>query len=164
MTSVAILDIQRIGTTITLFRTRGLQALVGLPQYRSFHSYNQVCLLFDEHKATTDTPIVVKHLTSFNRSPTWVVPDFAEQFAPEGRDTQFSEEQKAKWRNNPESLLKYRKEVDSVMNHFFDLQYKDSSLQHNSVEATRKAMAKRLKKKPQLAKVLVLGFALGCRR
>ncbi|KIW94684.1 uncharacterized protein Z519_04661 [Cladophialophora bantiana CBS 173.52] len=123
-----------------------------------------VCLLFESYKTSTYASMVVKHLTSFNRSPTWVVPEFAEQFAPEGRETKISEEQKAKWRNDPESFLKYRKEVDSVMNHFFDLQYKDSKLQQDSIEATRKAMEKRLEKKPQLAKVLVPGFALGCRR
>lgn len=107
---------------------------------------------------------MVKHLTSFNRSATWIVPEFAQQFAPNGRDTQFSEEQKSKWRRDPTSLLQYRKEVDSVMNHFFDLQYKDSQLQLDAVDATRKAMTKRLERKPHLAKVLVPGFAVGCRR
>ncbi|KAK7885696.1 hypothetical protein LTR67_010047 [Exophiala xenobiotica] len=87
-----------------------------------------------------------------------------EQFAPAGRDTKIPEALKAKWRKNPEDLLKYRKEVDSVMNHFFDLQYKGSKLQQKAVEATRKAMEKRLQKKPHLAKVLVPGFAVGCRR
>ncbi|KAK5239388.1 hypothetical protein LTR40_014561 [Exophiala xenobiotica] len=108
--------------------------------------------------------MAVKHLTSLNRSATWIVPEFAEQFAPAGRDTKIPEALKAKWRKNPEDLLKYRKEVDSVMNHFFDLQYKDSKLQQKAVEATRKAMEKRLQKKPHLAKVLVPGFAVGCRR
>ena len=117
-----------------------------------------------DKRPSADDLMVVKHLTSFNRSATWIVPEFAEQLAPEGRDTMIAEELKAKWRQNPEELLKYRKEVDSVMNHFFDLQYKGSKLQQETVEATRTAMEKRLQKKPQLAKVLVPGFAVGCRR
>jgi len=107
---------------------------------------------------------VAKRLTSFNRSATWIVPEFAAEFAPEGRGSKFPEEQKKAWRDDPASFLKYRKAVDSTMNHFFDLQYKTSQLQLDAVNTTSKLMETRLQKKPELAKLLVPGFALGCRR
>ena len=107
---------------------------------------------------------VVQGLISFNRSATWIVPEFAAELAPEGRDSAFSETQKQEWVQNPEAFLRYRKMVDSTMNKFFDLQYKDAVLQKDSVKATRLVMEQRLAKKPHLVKTLVPGFSLGCRR
>ena len=101
---------------------------------------------------------------SFNRSATWIVPEFAAELAPEGRESIFSEAQKREWSDNPELFLQYRKKVDATMNKFFDLQYKEAVLQKSSVEATRKIMEQRLAKKPDLVKTLVPRFSLGCRR
>ncbi len=101
---------------------------------------------------------------SFNRSATWIVPEFAAELAPEGRESAFSEAQKREWSQNPELFLQYRKKVDSTMNKFFDLQYKEAVLQKDSVKATRTIMEQRLAKKPHLVKTLVPKFSLGCRR
>jgi hypothetical protein len=86
----------------------------------------------------------VKHLTSFHRSKTWITPEFAAEFAPEGRTAFFSEIQKEKWRNNKDEFLNYRKSVESTMNKFFDMQFKSSALQKAAYENFQKTMRERL--------------------
>ncbi|KAK5000691.1 hypothetical protein LTR66_000482 [Elasticomyces elasticus] len=93
-----------------------------------------------------------------------IQPEFAAELAPEGREQSFSESQKQEWAQNPELFLQYRKKVDSTMNRFFDLQYKDADLQKGSVQSTREIMKQRLAKKPHLVQNLVPNFSLGCRR
>ncbi|OAL56021.1 FAD/NAD(P)-binding domain-containing protein [Pyrenochaeta sp. DS3sAY3a] len=107
---------------------------------------------------------VVDHMVSFNRSATWITPEFAAEFAPEGRDVLISSEQQREWRDDPKAFLEFRKKVESTMNQFFDLQYKDSELQKDSFERYRLTMKHRLAKKPGLAEHLIPEFAVGCRR
>ena len=107
---------------------------------------------------------VVNHMVSCNRSATWITPEFAAEFAADGRDTEISSEQKQRWVEDPKSFLEYRKRVESTMNHFFDLQFKDSKLQKDSFVQMSKTMRDRLKAKPELAEKLVPRFAVGCRR
>lgn len=87
---------------------------------------------------------VTKRLTSINRSKTWITPEFAAEFAPEGRTAFFSETQKIKWENNKQEFLNYRKKVESTMNKFFDMQYKDSESQREAFENFSKTMKERL--------------------
>jgi len=103
-------------------------------------------------------------MTSFNRSATWITPEFAAEFAPEGRTAFFSERQKQIWSDNPQSFLTYRKKVESTMNKFFDLQFKDSDIQRDSFEIFGKTMRERLGDKDGLASKIVPNFAVGCRR
>jgi hypothetical protein len=114
--------------------------------------------------ASTYLVVVVDHMVSFNRSATWITPEFAAEFAPEGRDVLISSDQQSQWRDDPKAFLEFRKKVESTMNHFFDLQYKDSDLQKDSFERYRLTMKHRLAKKPGLAKHLIPEFAVGCRR
>ena len=93
---------------------------------------------------------VTKSLISFNRSPTWISPEFASEVAASSRHERFSEEQKDFWEQNPNKLLEYRKKIEATMNEFFDLQYKEQ-------------MKRRLTKNG-LAEKLIPSFALGCRR
>jgi hypothetical protein len=106
---------------------------------------------------------VVKKLASFNRTPVWISPELVADLAPQGRDTTFSVEQQEEWAKSPDKLLAYRKRAEATMNHFFDLQIKDSDLQKASFEATRDGM-KAIIKSHELADKLIPTFALGCRR
>jgi hypothetical protein len=108
--------------------------------------------------------VVVKHLVSFNRSATWISPEFAAEFAPEGRETAFSADQKAEWTNNPESYRKYRKTIEGAMNIYFDAQYKNSDYQKSVFKTMSDNMATRLSAKPELASIIIPKFAVGCRR
>jgi len=83
--------------------------------------------------------------------------------APQGRDTIFPEDQKEEFSKNPDKLLAYRKRAEATMNHFFDLQIKESELQKVSIQETRSQMEKVLVKR-DLAERLIPSFALGCRR
>lgn len=92
----------------------------------------------------------MKHLTSINRSKTWITPEFAAEFAPEGRSAFFSEIQMSKWEDDKGEFLKYRKQVESAMNKFFDMQYKDSELQKTAFENFTKTMRERLSNREDL--------------
>ncbi|OAL18641.1 hypothetical protein AYO22_10460 [Fonsecaea multimorphosa] len=96
----------------------------------------------------------VKHMTSFIRSSTWITPEFAAEFAPEGRTAFFSERQKDEWTHNKDEFLAYRKKVESTMNKFFDMQFKDSILQKDAYENFRKTMRERMSRKPEIADIL----------
>lgn len=106
----------------------------------------------------------VSQLISFNRSPTWVAPDFAWQLAPQGRETRYSEEQRRKWREDPDSLRLYRQNIEHAMNVRFPGFYKHSEAQHQGRKLVAEAMAKRLNHDPELCEKLIPKFELGCRR
>lgn len=107
---------------------------------------------------------VADHLVSFNRSPTWITPEFGAEFAPDGRDTKFSDEQKQKFASDPQAFLTYRKLVENKMNCIFDVLYKESDIQKESFRNFRKNMADRLGNKKYLADKLIPNFAVSCRR
>lgn len=111
----------------------------------------------------TDTFAVVGQLLSFNRSPTWVAPEFAGQLAADGRETIYTEEQKAGFRNNPETLTRYRRDIEQGMNARFPSFYKYSEAQKNAKQLVSGVMKTRLKD-PVLAEKLIPSFELGCRR
>lgn len=104
------------------------------------------------------------NLISFNRSSTWITPEFGADFAPEGRDTRFPEEQKKTWAEDRRSLLAYRKRVEGSMNNIFDVLVKDSQIQKDSFQQFQKSMKDKLGNKKFLAAKLVPDFAVGCRR
>ncbi|KAH8810611.1 hypothetical protein F5884DRAFT_875183 [Xylogone sp. PMI_703] len=107
---------------------------------------------------------VVKHLTSFNRSPTWIAGEFAGQFAPEGRNTKYTDEQKEQFRTDKAYFKKYRQEVEHGMNARFPSFYKYSAAQDAGRAFVAKQMAERLKHDPVLCDKLIPKFPLGCRR
>lgn len=107
---------------------------------------------------------VVKQLISFNRSPTWIAAEFAGHLAPEGRNTLFSEEQRRRFREDPEYHLQYRRDVEHGMNVRFPSFYKHSAAQKTARQMVTESMKKRLNNDPELIKKLVPDFELGCRR
>jgi cation diffusion facilitator CzcD-associated flavoprotein CzcO len=104
-------------------------------------------------------------LISFNRSPTWITPEFGEDMAPEdkGRDAVYSEEERAKMQD-PKYLLEYRKWIENAMNATFYLFRKDSVEQKQAVEAFTLLMQTRLKYDERLCRLLIPNFGVGCRR
>ncbi|KAL7943775.1 hypothetical protein V8C42DRAFT_100833 [Trichoderma barbatum] len=106
----------------------------------------------------------VKSLVSFNRTPTWIAPEFGEAIAQGGREGHFSEEQKTRWANDPNEFVKYRKENEDLSSTYFRFHYKDTPVQEQAYQQTRAAMEKALKGKKDLIAKLVPSFAVGCRR
>lgn len=85
--------------------------------------------------------------------------------AAEGRATVYTEEQKAKFRNDPEHLLQYRREVDQELNSRFPNFYKGSAAQKASRDAVEQNMRTKLAKmEPSLREKLIPDFDVGCRR
>ncbi|SPO07708.1 related to monooxigenase [Cephalotrichum gorgonifer] len=108
---------------------------------------------------------VVKSLVTFARSPTWIAPQFVGRIATEGRATVYTEEQKEKFRNDPEHLLKYRREVDHELNSRFPNFYKGSAAQQASRDIIEKSMRDKLAgMEPELREKLIPDFDVGCRR
>ncbi|OAL18058.1 hypothetical protein AYO22_10980 [Fonsecaea multimorphosa] len=104
-----------------------------------------------------------KKVYVFIRSPTWITAGFASKFAgPGGSNVIFSEEQKKHWADNPEAYLAYRKEVEMELNSRFRLYIKDTEDQKNAQKFSTKAMVDKLSQKPELAKLLLPDFAVGC--
>lgn len=93
-------------------------------------------------------------MTAFLRSPTWITPEFAAEFAPEGRTAFFSERQKEEWKNDKSKFFQYRKAVESSMNGFFASQFKKSQPARDACNAFGKTMRERLSRKPEIADLL----------
>ncbi|OAA54251.1 Flavin monooxygenase-like protein [Niveomyces insectorum RCEF 264] len=107
---------------------------------------------------------LVKSLVAFNRSPTWIAPEFGFVMAKDGRDTVYTEEQRRAFREHPETLLQHRREVEHIMNLRFPSFYKNSEAQRQTQAFIRDSMVKRLQAKPALAAKLIPPFQVGCRR
>lgn len=108
---------------------------------------------------------VVKSLTSFIRSPTWIAPQFVGQIAADGRGTKYTEEQKAAFRKDPDHIRKYRQEVDHALNARFRNFYKNSKEQNMARELVEKGMRERLSNMDlALRESLIPDFEVGCRR
>jgi len=98
------------------------------------------------------------------RSPTWITARIGEKFAgPKGVNLVFTEEEKTKWRENPEEYLKYRKAIEDDVNERF-LMYMDHTPEQ---DAAREACIQNLRQKlesggkPELIDLLTPDFAVG---
>ncbi|KAK3900346.1 hypothetical protein C8A05DRAFT_36022 [Staphylotrichum tortipilum] len=108
---------------------------------------------------------IVKSLYNFARSPTWIAPQFVGRLAPAGRATAYTEEQKERFRTDPEYLKQYRREVDHELNGRFPNFYKGSAAQKSSRDVIEKSMREKLAKmEPELREKLIPDFDVGCRR
>ncbi|CAG9953894.1 unnamed protein product [Clonostachys rosea f. rosea IK726] len=107
---------------------------------------------------------IVKQLTTFIRSPTWISPNFAAQFASaDGKNFTYSEEQLKDF-EDPEKLLAYRKKIEHDFNKLYKgLQY-GSPEQEYFKEASLKIMNERLQGKKEFTEKLIPTWAFGCRR
>jgi cation diffusion facilitator CzcD-associated flavoprotein CzcO len=107
----------------------------------------------------------VSKLISFNRSPTWITPEFGEDMAPhgDGRQSFYSEDEKERMKD-PEYLMKYRKWLEDAMNETYILFRKDAVEQKEAVKAFSVMMANRLKNDERLCRTLIPSFGVGCRR
>jgi hypothetical protein len=150
----------QIGRKIIL--TKGNVLLLSVPaqvQSKSSHNYNHV------HPSPIKLTKGVSKMISFNRSPTWITPEFGQDMAPgaKGREAVYSEEEKQKMQD-PQYLLKYRKWVEDAMNATYYLFRKDSVEQKEAVEAFTLLMQARLKNDERLCRLLIPNFGVGCRR
>ncbi|KAJ5820642.1 hypothetical protein N7474_006233 [Penicillium riverlandense] len=106
----------------------------------------------------------VECLVSFSRSPTWVTPTFASEFAgPNGANFEYSEEQKREFSEDPKRFLEYRKALERTMTGNFRLNLKESEMQKEAQQNLKDYMRGVLKE-DRLIKSLIPEFGVGCRR
>jgi hypothetical protein len=74
------------------------------------------------------------------------------------------EEQRTEWKEKPELLTQYRRDIEHSMNARFPSFYKHSEAQRTSRAMVAELMAKRLNNDAVLVEKLIPKFELGCRR
>src|SRR5579859_1870016 len=130
-TSKATFYIQRTGKMVTALKTNGWRLLAqGRAEFKLFPKFNEVWIVSAYLIAEA------AHLISFNRSPTWITPEFGENLAPsgKGREAFYPEEEKDRMREDPQYLLAYRKMLEDAMNGSFTLFKRDSPEQRGAME------------------------------
>ncbi|PFH50242.1 hypothetical protein AMATHDRAFT_4151 [Amanita thiersii Skay4041] len=98
----------------------------------------------------------VRELTTFIRTPTWVVPTFRLS------QRNFSDEERQRFTSEPGVHLKYRKELECLINGIFPVFLKDSNGQALERANITAQMQERLK--DDLKEKLIPTWGVGCRR
>lgn len=104
------------------------------------------------------------HLTNFVRRPTYITPGLGSAII--GGQTQYiySEEEKRRFRDNPEELKQYRKRIQAGSNKAFEMFVKNSSAQEEGRRQTANMMKEKLGGDEELARILTPEWEVGCRR
>lgn len=122
-----------------------------------------------------------KHLTAFMRSVTWISPPVGgaildEQRSaamkmdgntsqPDGQQYYYTEEDKKRFREDPEHLLMYRKNLEGSVNALFDMFIRDSDVSKAAEVTMREEMHRRIGPgHEELKKKLIPAWPPGCRR
>ncbi|KAJ3870311.1 FAD/NAD-P-binding domain-containing protein [Lentinula novae-zelandiae] len=108
----------------------------------------------------------VKKLFHWIRSPTWITPGFAQQFAgPGGKNFRYTEDQKKNFAEDPQHALKYRKMIESELNERFKFIVQGTPEQKAALQFAEKDMRQRLNGDRRLIDAIVpTKFVVGCRR
>lgn len=107
---------------------------------------------------------IAASIDSYIRNATWIIPNLLGDHTIDGRNFQYTEEQKLRWRARPDELLELRQTLEHAFNSAFPLFLKDSEYQHQAREGFAAMMRGRLGGDTELAKRLIPDFEVGCRR
>ena len=108
---------------------------------------------------------VVAHITCFIRSPTWISPNFVATHAgTDGKNFNYTEEQRAELRSDPNKLFEMRKTLEHELNSTFPFILTDSPGYAKAHEFFKQLMLKGLGGNEELAKQLIPPWHVGCRR
>jgi cation diffusion facilitator CzcD-associated flavoprotein CzcO len=116
-----------------------------------------------------------KHLTVCIRNPTYVGPLMAtsipnKEADPEAKDPAvemshtYTEKEKAKFRDDPEYLLNYRRTIESAANAGFPIFIRGSQYNQGFKQVWQSRMKEKLAQNEELAKFLIPDWSPGCRR
>lgn len=107
-------------------------------------------------------------LYAFIRSPTWIAPSRGFIDPPEYSDGRthliYSDDDKKKFREDPDFFLQYRKSIEGNLNRIIDVFLKDSPRQIGARQAFADTMRARLGGNDALANKLIPNHSVGCRR
>lgn len=104
------------------------------------------------------------HITNYIRSPTWVTANFCPEHAKDGKNFNYTEEEKRRFREHPEILHKMRKEIEHSFNQFFFVFLNDTKEQEFVHKEFKQQMEQRLDHDPELIEKLIPDWKIGCRR
>ncbi|KAH0000802.1 FAD/NAD(P)-binding domain-containing protein, partial [Aureobasidium melanogenum] len=106
------------------------------------------------------------HLSCFIRSRTWISPPFGQAIQDKLKmdGFKFTEEQKKKFRDDPEAFFKFRMEIEEGGNEIHELTIMGTDMQKGAQKHFEENMKTRLQKKPEIYDWLKPSFAPGCRR
>ncbi|KAI7082988.1 flavin-binding monooxygenase [Hortaea werneckii] len=97
------------------------------------------------------------HVTTFVRQPTWISPALGMEYH------KYTDEEKNQFKNEPEVLLNMRKKTEDAMNTAFPL-FINGSVSQAAAEQHFKQRMKSKLANPELEKLLIPDFTVGCRR
>ncbi|PKY00472.1 FAD/NAD(P)-binding domain-containing protein [Aspergillus campestris IBT 28561] len=100
---------------------------------------------------------VAKHVTTFVRKPTWVIPTFGSEMR------EHTDEERQQFRENPEEYLKMRKATEKVLTGVYPLFINDWPIQTQTAEYMKASMKEKINNE-ELAEQLIPDFPVGCRR
>ncbi|KAI1463441.1 FAD/NAD(P)-binding domain-containing protein [Daldinia caldariorum] len=100
---------------------------------------------------------IVKNVTIFIRSPTWLLPDISTEAG------QFTKDEIDKFKNEPETVLALRQDNERTMNSIFSLYLKGTVLQEQC-EALLKSEMEKIFDDEESRKKLIPNFSVGCKR
>lgn len=106
----------------------------------------------------------VKKVYVHIRSPTWITTNFAAKFAgPEGKNYDYTEEQKNAWAADPALYLEYRRQIEGELNSRFGLYVDHTPEQKAAREFGIAEMTTKLRAggKEELLKAMLPDFAVG---
>lgn len=101
---------------------------------------------------------IVKSVTIFIRSPTWLLPDISTEAG------QFTAEEIERFLREPETVLALRQENERTMNSIFSMYLRDSILQKQCKALLESEMKKILADDQEAEEKLIPSFAVGCKR
>lgn len=104
------------------------------------------------------------HITTYVRTPTWISSNFAAEYARDGKNFKYTEDEKKEFRENPAALKALRKQIEHGFNMFFYALLRDSPAQAAIYDIFKKQMADRLNGDPELCAKLIPDWRVGCRR
>jgi len=106
----------------------------------------------------------VEKLVTYVRNPTWISVNFCADKTKDGRNFDYTEEDKKKFRENPKAHFEYRKELETSVNAFFFGMYTGHPMQQGLEGACKAQMSAILKDYPEMASKMIPNFHPGCRR
>ena len=104
------------------------------------------------------------HVTNFIRRSTYITPGLGSAVIGGSTQYHYSDEEKRRFREDPEELKRHRKEIQAGSNRNFDTFVKNSTAQAEARQETVDLMAGLLKGDEDLIRKLTPEYEVGCRR
>ncbi|KHN98020.1 Flavin monooxygenase-like protein [Metarhizium album ARSEF 1941] len=103
-------------------------------------------------------------IVHYIRSPTWISSPFLAAMAPEAGRFSYSDEDRARFRRDPQELLRLRKTMEHGFNQAFYANLLGTPQEAASGRAFEASMRRRLNDDPELCEKLIPTWKAGCRR